>query len=169
MINLEIVISSGEIAQANKNSDTALFQALKGGTNNFGIVTRFVLPAFHQGKMWGGALYYPSTTYASIVQDFYDFASSPEPGRNVHLIAATAYSPLGLVNVVNVYYAKPTGLIPDRDRLRKRFYYERLAPWSDGRSTRIGRCKRDSAIFLLLDLWIYLGRHHLINHLQWPV
>jgi hypothetical protein len=62
--------------------------------------------------MWGGAMYYPPTTYARIVQDFYDFANTPEPDCNSHLIAATAYSPLGPVNVVNVYYAKPTSNPP---------------------------------------------------------
>jgi hypothetical protein len=108
VINFEVVLSSGEIVQANKNSNPDLFRALKGGTNNFGIVTRFDLPAFHQGKMWGGALYYPSTAYAGIVEDFYNFASTPEPDLNAHLIAATAHSPLGSINVVNMYYAKPT-------------------------------------------------------------
>ncbi|PVH99839.1 hypothetical protein DM02DRAFT_656014 [Periconia macrospinosa] len=112
VINFEVVLSIGEIVQANKSSNVDLFRALKGGTTNFGIVTPFDFPAFHQGEMWGGALYYPSTTYASIVQSFYDLASSLEPDRNVHLIAATAYSPLGPVNVVNVYYAKPTSNSP---------------------------------------------------------
>jgi hypothetical protein len=31
-----------------------LHRALKGGNNNFGIVTRFVLKAFPQGQVWGG-------------------------------------------------------------------------------------------------------------------
>ena len=73
-----------------------------------GIVTRVDLPAFQQGKMWGGAAYYLPTTYSDIVQAFSNFANSPTPDGDAHVIAATAFSPAGAVNVVNVYYTKPT-------------------------------------------------------------
>ncbi|KAF2647171.1 FAD-binding domain-containing protein [Lophiostoma macrostomum CBS 122681] len=112
VINFEVVLSEGNIVQANKVSNPDLFRGLKGGTNNFGIVTRFDLPAFDQGNMWGGAVYYPSTTYVSIIEDLYSFTSTPESDPHAHLIAATVHSPLGPVNVVNVYYAKPTSHPP---------------------------------------------------------
>ncbi|KAH5065433.1 hypothetical protein HBI17_001710 [Parastagonospora nodorum] len=112
VVNFQVVLSSGDVVQANKDSHSDLFCALKGGTNTFGTVTRFDLPAFLQGKTWGGAFYYLSATYAGIVQDFYNFASAAEPDPDAHVIAATAYSPLGPVDVVNVYYAKPSSNPP---------------------------------------------------------
>jgi len=62
--------------------------------------------------MWGGALFYPSTTYADIVGNPCNFVTSADPDPNAHLIAATAYSPHGPVNVVNIYYTMPTANPP---------------------------------------------------------
>ena len=39
---------------ANLHSHPDLFRALKGGSNNFGIVTRFDFKTYKQGELWGG-------------------------------------------------------------------------------------------------------------------
>lgn len=46
VVNYEIVLASGEIVNANASCHTELFRALKGGSSNFGIVTRFDMEAF---------------------------------------------------------------------------------------------------------------------------
>ena len=56
---LQVVVASGQIVDANLNSYPDLFSALKGGSNNFGIVTSFDLKVFQQGKVC------PFTPYAS--------------------------------------------------------------------------------------------------------
>jgi hypothetical protein len=96
------------VVQANARSNTDLFRALKGGSNNFGVVTRFDLSTFEQGRMWGGAVLYDGTAYSDIVQKLYDFASNPTPDPNAHLIAATSFTGQGVVCIANIYYAKPT-------------------------------------------------------------
>jgi hypothetical protein len=53
---VQVVLASGQVVNANVMSHSDLWQALKGGSNNFGIVTRFDIRAFKQGKMWGGIL-----------------------------------------------------------------------------------------------------------------
>jgi hypothetical protein len=108
VVNFEVVLASGEIVQANAKSNSDLYRALKGGTNNFGVVTQIQLPAFQQGNMWGGALFLAATAYVEIVDKLYTFASSADSDPNAHLIAARVYSPAGALSVVNVYYAKPT-------------------------------------------------------------
>ena len=95
------------MVQANAESNTDLFRALKGGSNNFGVVTRFDLSTFKQGRMWGGAVYFAVTAYGDLVQKFYDFASNPTPDPNAHLIAATGFSGQGEACVADIYYAKP--------------------------------------------------------------
>lgn len=50
----EIVLADGSIVEATKDSHGDLFKALKGGSGNFGIVTRFDLEAFPAGNIWGG-------------------------------------------------------------------------------------------------------------------
>lgn len=59
---MQIVLASGEIVNANKHINTDLFKVLKGGLNNFGIVTRIDLPTFKQQKLWGGHVTYPFST-----------------------------------------------------------------------------------------------------------
>ncbi|KAH7029595.1 uncharacterized protein B0I36DRAFT_411611 [Microdochium trichocladiopsis] len=45
-INFEVVLANGEIVDANKDCNADLWKALKGGSSNFGIVTRFDLAAY---------------------------------------------------------------------------------------------------------------------------
>ena len=52
--NYEVVTAAGEIVNANKQDNTDLFFALKGGGNQFGIVTEFTFQTFPIGKVWGG-------------------------------------------------------------------------------------------------------------------
>lgn len=53
IINIEVVLASGDIVNANATSYNDLFQSLKGGQNNFGVVTRFDLQSFPQGPILG--------------------------------------------------------------------------------------------------------------------
>ncbi|KAL4812885.1 hypothetical protein BDW67DRAFT_193202 [Aspergillus spinulosporus] len=55
----EIVLADGEIARVDQDSHPNLFRALKGGSNNFGIVTMFDMEAFPtEGTIWGGIAIY---------------------------------------------------------------------------------------------------------------
>ncbi|CAO2653667.1 Nn.00g030780.m01.CDS01 [Neocucurbitaria sp. VM-36] len=56
--NFEVVLGSGEIVNANAKNNSDLFQVLKGGSGNFGIVTRFDMQTFEQGDLWGGSMVY---------------------------------------------------------------------------------------------------------------
>ncbi|KAI1129935.1 FAD-binding domain-containing protein [Nemania abortiva] len=45
VVNFEVVLANGTIINANQTANADLWQALKGGSNNFGIVTRFDMEA----------------------------------------------------------------------------------------------------------------------------
>ncbi|RAH68511.1 FAD-binding oxidoreductase [Aspergillus aculeatinus CBS 121060] len=62
VLNMEVVLASGEIVNANASHHADLIAALKGGQNNFGIVTRFDLRSFPQGPYWGGGIQYDIST-----------------------------------------------------------------------------------------------------------
>ncbi|KAL3419257.1 FAD binding domain-containing protein [Phlyctema vagabunda] len=53
--NYQVVFADGTIRDVNYASYPDLYFALRGGGNNFGIVTRFDVVAFPQGDMWGGS------------------------------------------------------------------------------------------------------------------
>ena len=66
--NFEVVLANSTIVNANSQENADLFWALKGGSSNFGIVTRFDLATFSVDKIYGG-----STTYApEAVEEYLD-------------------------------------------------------------------------------------------------
>ncbi|KAH4050217.1 hypothetical protein HBI56_063040 [Parastagonospora nodorum] len=60
--NFEVVLANGDIVNANATSHRKLWKALRGGSNNFGIVTAITLRVFSQGKFWGGQTFHPIST-----------------------------------------------------------------------------------------------------------
>ncbi|KAH7389519.1 hypothetical protein DE146DRAFT_767847 [Phaeosphaeria sp. MPI-PUGE-AT-0046c] len=73
VVNFRVVLSTGQVVDANAKSNTDLFTALKGGLNNFGIVTRFDLKTFEQGPMWGGLILYPNSTDEVLLDTLHAF------------------------------------------------------------------------------------------------
>nr|AIW00665.1 FAD/FMN-dependent oxidoreductase [Shiraia sp. slf14] len=60
--NFEVVLANGDIVNANATSHRPLWKALRGGSNNFGVVTAITLRTFPQGKFWGGQTFHPIDT-----------------------------------------------------------------------------------------------------------
>ncbi|KAM5546063.1 hypothetical protein V8D89_000189 [Ganoderma adspersum] len=52
----ELVLPDGTIAHVSQDSYPDLFWSLKGGFNNFGIVTKFILKTHYQTQVWGGII-----------------------------------------------------------------------------------------------------------------
>ena len=70
VINYELVLPYGRVVNVNASSSPDLYKALKGGSNNFGIVTRFDMKSFESGPFWGGTVAYPITTMPQQVAAF---------------------------------------------------------------------------------------------------
>ncbi|KAF7879031.1 hypothetical protein EAF04_000231 [Stromatinia cepivora] len=60
--NFEVVLADGRIINVNANANSDLWTVLKGGSNNFGIVTRLDMRTFPQGKQWAGIVIYLIST-----------------------------------------------------------------------------------------------------------
>lgn len=60
-ISYEVVLASGTIVTASDTSHPDLFLALKGGGNNFGVVTNYKLQGHPQGDVYGGNLVFLRT------------------------------------------------------------------------------------------------------------
>lgn len=106
---MEVVLANGQIINASHISNPDLFAALKGGSNNFGVVTRFDLMSFPQKSFWGGAILYPESAQLHQLQAFADFMDS----ANLDPFAAIEQSFLyyGTLNAFqstnNMFYTKP--------------------------------------------------------------
>lgn len=55
VINYEVVLADGSLVNANSTQNSDLFWALKGGSSNFGLVTRFDLETIPSTQVWAGA------------------------------------------------------------------------------------------------------------------
>jgi hypothetical protein len=75
--SFKIVLGNGTVINANAGAYSDLFKALKGGTNNFGIVTEFEMFTIPQNDFWGGAVLYNMTeTATQQIQAFVDFTDN---------------------------------------------------------------------------------------------
>jgi len=70
----ELVTASGLTITVSATSYTDLYWALRGGGNNFGIVTNFKLVAFPQGQMWGGQRIYTEENFSAVLDAITHFA-----------------------------------------------------------------------------------------------
>ncbi|KAJ8508275.1 hypothetical protein ONZ45_g9434 [Pleurotus djamor] len=75
IIDYEVVLSNGSIVHANENERSDLYWALKGGSTNYGIVTKFELPTFELDQMWGGSLYFNASIGLELFEYLVDFTA----------------------------------------------------------------------------------------------
>lgn len=74
-----MVLANGQIVNVSASENSDLWLALKGGTNNFGIVTRFDSRTFKQDHFYGGAVVAPITTADAQLQAIANGAINYDP------------------------------------------------------------------------------------------
>jgi FAD/FMN-containing dehydrogenase len=100
VISLTVVLASGESVTASDTQNSDLFTALKGGSNNFGIVTSFTFKTFSLGAVWSGNVIYTIDTAPQNIQAFSKFISAPNFDQNASLMQTFGFSG-GFAAVVN--------------------------------------------------------------------
>jgi FAD/FMN-containing dehydrogenase len=105
--SFEAALYNGSIVNANKSSNSDLLWALRGGSNNFGIVTRVTLQAFEQGDLLGGYVFHESSMADAEITAFSQFNNASTYDEFASLISTFAYSASGGINIVNnIVYTK---------------------------------------------------------------
>jgi hypothetical protein len=86
-----------------------LYWALRGGGNNFGIVTRFDLVTFPQADLWGGAIYWTYDNAVTLLQALQDFNFNAPEDPYATLILAFAYQQSADLRLIasEMEYGKP--------------------------------------------------------------
>ncbi|KAL8823933.1 MAG: hypothetical protein Q9191_005428 [Dirinaria sp. TL-2023a] len=109
IINYEIVLANGTIVNANSQTNSDIWWALKGGSSNFGIVTRFDMKTWSLKQMWGGSALYSASALNDIVEAYasYTVAQGGSSDPYAHsdpsiLINATS----GEVSIYSIYMHK---------------------------------------------------------------
>lgn len=94
LVSAEMVLPNGTIITTSNTTNTAIFEAIKGGGSNFGIVTTYVLRAYPIGQIWGGNLVFfgaqKTDGILSAVRNFTEHYDDPKAG-----IIATSELTLG--------------------------------------------------------------------------
>lgn len=85
------MLADGTVTDANTTSNPDLYFALRGGGNNFGIVTRFDLATYPQGDMWGGMTYLDLSYNRSVYDAFYWFNYNSATDPKAALIVAVSH------------------------------------------------------------------------------
>ncbi|KAL1955951.1 hypothetical protein VTO42DRAFT_7936 [Malbranchea cinnamomea] len=107
--NYEVVIADGRILQVNPKSYPDLYWALRGGGNNFGIVTMFDLAAYPTGKLWAGSRAYlvDDVTKRSVLDAVVKFGDEWPSDPKAAMICNFAYTQGMFVAAVNLEYTEP--------------------------------------------------------------
>ncbi len=85
MLEYTLVLPNASIVTVREDNHPDLFTALRGGGNNFGIVTSFLLRAYPQGDVWGGNLWFEANDKTTpkilkAVRDFTEYNTDPKAG-----------------------------------------------------------------------------------------
>jgi hypothetical protein len=109
VLEFEVVLASGEIVTASQTENPDLFTVLKGGNNNFGIVTSFKFRTFKYDGMWGGLVIYPNTTIQDHFKALINFSNNIDKDNKASAIVMPVYqSSAGADLILNAYeYAAP--------------------------------------------------------------
>ncbi|KAH7308610.1 hypothetical protein B0I35DRAFT_442293 [Stachybotrys elegans] len=89
VVAYQVVLADGRIVSAEGEGEHRdLFRALKGGGNNFGIVTRFTMLSLPSGPVWGGLVLRPLDTFPAAADALVEFTakSDEEPDSNLNLV-----------------------------------------------------------------------------------
>lgn len=108
VLKYEVVLASGEVVTATESTRPDLWRALKGGANNFGIVTRFTVRCFPQDKFWGGYLYLPSFQDKKVLSLFHDFLRKTDQVKQGTSYGENAAGPLTAFSYVQPVHMEIT-------------------------------------------------------------
>ncbi|KAI7536095.1 hypothetical protein KC331_g11658 [Hortaea werneckii] len=123
--NYQVVTAQGTILDVNHDSHfDDLYYALRGGGNNFGVVTRFDLYTYPQGMMWGGSRVYSINETDTILNALVDYAYDAPSDPNAALIVAFTYAEQlgGYVIAADLEHAKPKDNPPIFDAFQNTSY-----------------------------------------------
>jgi hypothetical protein len=108
----EVVTASGIEVTASPTSFSDLYWALRGGGNNFGIVTKFNLETIPQGQMWGGDRLHVEPQFPAVIQAFYNLGKNSAQDVDAAQILSFAFAQGMKFASAALQYAKPVTNAP---------------------------------------------------------
>lgn len=111
VLEYELVLANGTITKVTGDNHPDLFKALKGGGNNFGIVTNYRLQTRRQANIWGGNLVFLRTPDkdAKLLKAVRDFTEYNEDEKAAVIVTAERAN-LNIVDswIIFLFYDGPS-------------------------------------------------------------
>ena len=106
---VQVVLPNATVVRASENQHPDLYFALRGGGNNFGIVTHFTFQTYPQKQMWGATYLYPGSVIDQVTNATYNLMTRQTEDSNLAFWHTYAYVPdyNMLVTSVQPMYAEP--------------------------------------------------------------
>lgn len=114
IVQLEVVLANGDIVYANRDNHSDLLQVHKGGSGNYGIVTRLDLATFPASDLWGGVVVYPNRTADQMFDAMHKLVPKLHDDPYASVIMFGTYTSLDATTTfINLYeYTKPVARPP---------------------------------------------------------
>ncbi|KAJ8113339.1 hypothetical protein OPT61_g4507 [Boeremia exigua] len=106
VLSYEVVTASGIIINVSQTSFPDLYWALRGGGNNFGIVTQFNVQTIPQGQMWGGNRVYLESSFPALIDAYYNLGMNAKKDGKAHQILSFSWQGVAL-GVPELEYSDP--------------------------------------------------------------
>lgn len=110
VVEFEVVLADGSIVTAtasNKHQD--LYLVLKGGGNNFGVVTRFIAKAIPCSDIWGGGVLLPRNIFSAATDAIVEFKDNVTSDPDSNLICMVAHLQPNQPSVIAALFANIAG------------------------------------------------------------
>ncbi|KAI4713811.1 hypothetical protein J4E89_001259 [Alternaria sp. Ai002NY15] len=106
--SFEVVTASGIIVDVSATQSPDLYWALRGGGNNFGIVTKFNMRTFVQGEMWGGQRAHTEDQWDKVYEAYYNYAVNSGKDPKQAQIVSFALQGGMKIAAEDLEYSEPT-------------------------------------------------------------
>ncbi|KAI1081229.1 hypothetical protein F5B20DRAFT_537390, partial [Whalleya microplaca] len=93
VVNFEVVLADGSVVNGNKDSNSDLWRALKGGSGNLGLVTRFDVSTVPCGQMFGGLNTHSVEATPALVEAVTTFTEGIEDDPASSVVVVWCYIP----------------------------------------------------------------------------
>ncbi len=111
VVSYEVVLADGRIVTADATGEHPdLFKALKGGGNNFGVVTHFTMRAFPCSTIWGGGAMLPKAIFPEAAEAIVDFTKRVPDDPDTNLVCMLCKLTPKPVTIVAALYVNMAGV-----------------------------------------------------------
>ncbi|KAI0539966.1 hypothetical protein GGR58DRAFT_194095 [Xylaria digitata] len=103
-LEYEVVLANGTIVTASQTENADLAKALKGGGNNFGIVTTYTLQTYRQGNIWGGNVIFlhNKKVASNLLRAVRDFTEYNTDARASVIVTAERSTGLVIPDIIDI-------------------------------------------------------------------